>query len=140
MYIHYVDVIRSENVGCMYRDCIPPSYQIDQDMHLMYHCHTLRPTCSCIHVHVPIVTISLLLCYTILYLCMCALHAHVVYVHVYTCTYLCEFVLKERGHVHLYMYSRRHNKVSVPFLLPFRFLVVLPFLLPFVTVFNRSVF
>ena len=32
------------------------------------------------------------------------------------------------------MYSRRHNKVSVPFLLPFRFLVVLPFLIPFVTV------
>ena len=44
-------------------------------------------------------------------------------------------------HVHVYyMYSRRHNKVSVPFLLPFRFLVVLPFLLPFVTVYNRSVF
>ena len=40
----------------------------------------------------------------------------------------------------MYMYSRRHNKVSVPFLLPFRFLVVLPFLLPFVTVYNRSVF
>ena len=39
-----------------------------------------------------------------------------------------------------YIYSRRHNKVSVPFLLPFRFLVVLPFLLPFVTVYNRSVF
>ena len=38
------------------------------------------------------------------------------------------------------LYSRRHNKVSVPFLLPFRFLVVLPFLLPFVTVYNRSVF
>ena len=40
----------------------------------------------------------------------------------------------------VYIYSRRHNKVSVPFLLPFRFLVVLPFLLPFVTVYNRSVF
>ena len=40
----------------------------------------------------------------------------------------------------MYMYSRRHNKVSVPFLLPFRFLEVLPFLLPFVTVYNRSVF
>ena len=36
--------------------------------------------------------------------------------------------------LHVYMYSRRHNKVSVPFLLPFRFLVVLPFLLPFTTV------
>ena len=42
--------------------------------------------------------------------------------------------------LYMYMYSRRHNKVSVPFLLPFRFLVVLPFLLPFVTVYNRSVF
>ena len=42
--------------------------------------------------------------------------------------------------MYMYMYSRRHNKVSVPFLLPFRFLVVLPFLLPFVTVYNRSVF
>ena len=45
--------------------------------------------------------------------------------------------------IYMYMcmcrYSRRHNKVSVPFLLPFRFLVVLPFLLPFVTVYNRSV-
>ena len=55
--------------------------------------------------------------------------------------------------IHMYMYSRRHNKVSVPFLLPFRFLEVLPFftvynrsvfsgvtvLLPFVTVYNRSV-
>ena len=39
----------------------------------------------------------------------------------------------------LSLYSRRHNKVSVPFLLPFHFLVVLPFLLPFVTVYNRSV-
>ena len=27
------------------------------------------------------------------------------------------------------IYSRRHNKVSIPFLLPFRFLVVLPFFL-----------
>ena len=34
----------------------------------------------------------------------------------------------------IFCYSRRHNKVSVPFLLPFRFLVVLPFLLPFTTV------
>ena len=41
--------------------------------------------------------------------------------------------------IYMYMYSRRH-KVSVPFLLPFRFLEVLPFLLPFVTVYNRSVF
>ena len=46
----------------------------------------------------------------------------------------------EHSYVNAYMYSRRHNKVSVPFLLPFRFLVVLPFLLPFVTIYNRSVF
>ena len=39
--------------------------------------------------------------------------------------------------MYMYMYSRRHNKVSVPFLLPFRFLVVLRFcyrLSPFTTV------
>ena len=36
-------------------------------------------------------------------------------------------------YMYMYTYSRRHNKVSIPFLLLFRFLVVLPFLLPFVT-------
>ena len=58
-------------------------------------------------------------------------------------TFVCiNFTSKGRMYIYMYkyMYSRRHNKVSVPFLLPFRFLVVLPFLLPFVTVYNRSVF
>ena len=39
----------------------------------------------------------------------------------------------------LYTYNRCHNKVFVPFLLPFRFTIVLQFLLLFVTVYNHSV-